>query len=123
MAKFTLFHALLHPPLPGARIGTTGWILMALIVLSGLAAIIAMLRFGVRTFWASGTVTPPRLQLTEAAPVSLLLGLCVAMTVQAGPIFAYLGRASDDLHQPSHYMRRVLSEPVVPSPAPNGGRQ
>jgi multicomponent K+:H+ antiporter subunit D len=122
VAKFSLFHALLHPELPGATIGTTGWLLMGLIVFSGLAAIIGLMRFGVRTFWASGAVTPPRLQLTEAVPVSLLLGICVAMTVQASPIFAYLARTSEELHQPAQYIRRILAEPVVPSLLHNGGR-
>jgi multicomponent K+:H+ antiporter subunit D len=123
IAKFTLLHALLHPALPGATIGMTGWTLMALLVLSGLATIIAMMRFGVRTFWAGGVIAPPRLQMTEAAPVTLLLLLCVAMTVQAGPVLAYLGRASDGLHQPARYIQRVLSAPVVPSPAQHGGLQ
>lgn len=123
VAKFGLFHALLNPELPGASITWVGWTLMALIVLSGLATIISMLRFGVRTFWASGTVAPPRLQLTEAGPVSLLLLLCVAMTVQAGPILDYLGRTSDGLHRPALYIQRVLSEPVVANPQRNGGPQ
>jgi multicomponent K+:H+ antiporter subunit D len=123
VAKFALFHALLHPAPQGADIGATGWTLMALIVLSGLATIIAMMRFGVRTFWAAGVVVPPRLQLTEAAPVTLLLLLCVAMTVQAGPVLAYLERASDGVHQPAKYIHRVLSAPVVPSPSQNGGGQ
>jgi multicomponent K+:H+ antiporter subunit D len=123
VAKFSLFHALLNPVAPQAAIGATGWTVMALIVLSGLAAIISMMRFGVRTFWASGAVAPPRLQLTEAAPVTVLLLLCVVMTVQAGPIFAYLGRASDGLHQPANYIRRVMSEPAVPAIPHDGGRQ
>ncbi|MET0963985.1 MAG: monovalent cation/H+ antiporter subunit D [Noviherbaspirillum sp.] len=120
VAKFGLFHALLNPELPGAAITWIGWTLMALIVLSGLATIISMMRFGVRTFWASGKVAPPRLQLTEAIPVSLLLLLCVLMTVQAGPIFDYLGRTSDGLHRPALYIQRVLSEPVVPNPQRGG---
>jgi multicomponent K+:H+ antiporter subunit D len=123
VAKFSLFHALLNPVAPQAAIGATGWTVMALIVLSGLAAIISMMRFGVRTFWASGAVAPPRLQLSEAVPVTLLLLLCVVMTVQAGPIFAYLGRASDGLHQPGNYIRRVMSEPAVPAIPHDGGRQ
>lgn len=123
VAKFSLFHALLNPVAPRAAIGATGWTVMALIVLSGLAAIISMMRFGVRTFWASGAVAPPRLQLSEAVPVTLLLLLCVVMTVQAGPIFAYLGRASDGLHQPANYIRRVMSEPAVPAVPHEGGRQ
>ena len=121
VAKFSLFHALLNPPAPGGAIVPAGWTLMALIFLSGLAAIIALMRFGVRTFWAAGLVTPPRLQLTEAAPVSLLLMLCVAMTVEAGPLLDYLGRTSDGLHRPEHYIQRVLSAPVLPGPVGDGG--
>ena len=122
VAKFSLFHALLNPEAPGASIPASGWTLMILIVLSGLAAIIAMMRFGVRTFWAAGKVLPPPLRLTEVAPVSLLLAACVVMTVQAGPILGYLGRASGDLHQPGLYIRSVLSAPVVPGPMREGGR-
>jgi multicomponent K+:H+ antiporter subunit D len=123
VAKFGLIHALLHPGAPGAAIAPSGWTLMALIILSGLAAIISLMRFGVRTFWASGSAAPPRLQLTEVAPVGLLLMLCVAMTVQAGPLFDYLARTSDGLHRPGRYVQRVLFEPVVPGPLRDGGRQ
>jgi multicomponent K+:H+ antiporter subunit D len=113
VAKFGLFHALLNPPAEAA-VTARSWTLMALIVFSGLAAIIALMRFGVRTFWASGRIAAPRLQLTEAAPVGLLLLLCVALTVQAGPVHAFLERASADLHRPALYIERVLSEPVIP---------
>lgn len=122
IAKFSLFHALLNPAAPEAAIGPAGWVLMALIFLSGLAAIISLMRFGVRTFWAAGTVTPPRLQLTEAAPVAMLLLLCMAMTVQAGPLLDYLGRTSDGLHQPGAYIESVRSAPVKPGPSSEGGK-
>ena len=121
VAKFSLFHALLHPASPGAVIGPAGWTLMVLIFLSGLAAIISLMRFGVRTFWAAGRVVPPRLQLTEVAPIGMLLLLCVAMTVGAGPLLDYLGRTSDALHRPGQTIERVLSAPVTPGPARNGG--
>ena len=114
VAKFGLFHALLNPDAAHIAVTSTTWTLMALIVLSGLAAIIALLRFGVRTFWASGTITSPHLHVTEVLPISFLLLLCVALTVQAGPVFDYLGRASADLHRPAQYIERVLSAPVVP---------
>lgn len=112
VAKFSLFHALLNPPSAGAT--ATTWTLMALIVLSGMAAIIALLRFGVRTFWAAGKVMQPRLPATEVVPICLLLGLCVLLTVQAGPVMTYLIRTADDLHRPGQYVERVLSEPVTP---------
>lgn len=115
VAKFSLFHSLLHPDAPTLAITATTWLLMALIVLSGLAAIISLMRFGVRAFWASGTIVTPNLHVTEVAPISALLLLCVILTVQAGPIFEYLQRTSDDLHRPNNYIQRVLSAPTVPS--------
>jgi multicomponent K+:H+ antiporter subunit D len=114
VAKFGVFHALLHPAAPGAAIAPAAWILMTLILLSGLSATIALLRFGVRTFWAAGKINAPRVPVTEALPITLLLLLCVALTLQAGPAIAYLQRATQDLHQPERYIGKVLGEPVVP---------
>lgn len=114
VAKFGLFHALLNPDTADGAPRRAAWVLMGLILSSGLAAIIALLRFGVRTFWASGNVVPPRLPFSEAAPVALLLLLCVIMTVQAGPTIGYLDRTAADLHKPQRYIGKVLSEPVVP---------
>jgi multicomponent K+:H+ antiporter subunit D len=116
VAKFSMFHALLNPEQGSAPIGATGWTLMALVIVSGLIAIISMLRFGVRTFWAAEILTPPHLRLSEAAPVAGLLLLSLAMTVQARPLFDYLKRASADLHESGKYVRRVLTEPAVPGP-------
>src|SRR5690554_158263 len=112
VAKFGMFHALLNPA-AGEALRTATWVLLALVVLSGLAGIISLMRFGVRTFWAGGNVSPPRLQLSEAAPVSLLLLVCVLLTVQAGPAIDYLNRSAAALHQPEAYVERVLSEPAV----------
>lgn len=120
VAKFGLIHALLNPAQSEAIITPKTWFLMVLIVLSGLAAIISLMRFGVRTFWASDLIRPPRLQLTEVVPISLLLVLSVALTVQAGPVFDFLGRAAADLHRPALYKERVLGEPVVPGILENG---
>ncbi|OON59221.1 monovalent cation/H+ antiporter subunit D [Massilia sp. KIM] len=113
IAKFAMFHALLDAPdgeVPGA-----GWALMALVLVSSLVAVIALMRFGVRTFWA-GSALPPALHRSEVAPVLLLLGLSALMTVQAGPLVGYLGRAGDALHRPADYAARVLGQPPVPAP-------
>jgi len=117
VAKFGMFHALLNPHGIGAgtvAVPTSGWILMVLIILSGLLAVISMMRFGVRTFWASGATEAPKLHRSEVAPILFLLGLSVLMTVQAEPMFGYLKRASDDIHRPATYIYRVLAEPTVP---------
>ena len=119
VAKFSLFHALLNPD-HGAGPGSVAWTLLVLIVLSGFAAIVGLMRFGVRTFWASGAVAAPRLGLTEVLPVSALLLLCVALTVQAGPVFAFLQRTNADLHDTRKYVERVLHERPLPGAAHGG---
>lgn len=113
IAKFGLFHALLgeHGNTP---LGYSGWTLIALVVISGLAGAIALMRFGVRTFWASGVSTPPHLQPSEAAPVFLLLMICILMTVNAGPLTRYLDRTAVSLHTPQLYIEQVLSQDAVP---------
>ncbi|GGC06173.1 monovalent cation/H+ antiporter subunit D [Oxalicibacterium flavum] len=114
IAKFGMFHALLHPDDPNILISGTTWALMALIVFSGLCGIIALMRFGVRTFWASGTITAPKLHVTEVASITLLLLLCIVLTLKAGPMFDYLQRTSADLHRPNHYVEQIRSTPTVP---------
>lgn len=121
VAKFSLFHAMLSAT-PDAVPGTT-WLLVGLMVLGGLAAIIALMRLGVRTFWASGAVSPPRLEFSEAVPVGALVLLCVLLTVQAGAVFDYLGRTTESLMRGADYSLRVLGEPPVQRLPGAGGLQ
>jgi multicomponent K+:H+ antiporter subunit D len=102
-AKVLLLAGVLGPqPVDGAA-----WALIALLMLSGLAAIIAMGRAGVRIFWASDR-TLPRVRVVEMAPVALLLALSFALTVGAGPASRYLGAAAKTLHAPQTYIQSVL---------------
>ena len=77
-------------------------------MLSGLATVIAMGRTGVRIFWASHESAPPRVRLTEMAPIMLLLGLCISLTVQAEPAMRYLQDAAKALHAPRGYIEEVI---------------
>lgn len=117
VAKFGMFHALLQPGANGSGIGPMGWSLMALIILSGLVAIVSLMRFGVRTFWAAEIVGPPRLHTAEVMPVAALLLVSVVLTIQAQPVFSYLARAGADIHRPQLYIDAVLGTQPVPSPA------
>lgn len=125
MAKFALFHALLNPTglftdnLYSA--GPLAWGILALVILSGLSAIISLMRFGVRAFWAIPDAKPPRLQLTEALPVTLLLLLCIGISIGAGPTSRYMERTSAALHEPQLYIQRVLSAPAVPGVVSTAG--
>jgi multicomponent K+:H+ antiporter subunit D len=124
VAKFSLFHAMLASAADlDDSVPASTWVLIALMVSGGLAAIIALMRLGVRTFWAAGALTAPRLQVSEAAPVTALVLLCVLLTVQAGTVFDYLGRTVDGLARNADYAARVLGEPpVLRAPAAEGAR-
>lgn len=112
IAKFAIFHALLTEHTEIA-LGYMGWSLIILIVVSGFAAVIALMRFGVRTFWAAPIAKAPNLKVMEAAPIFALLLICVVFTVHAGPLKRYLDRTAASLHQPQHYIQQVLSKPAV----------
>ena len=104
LAKFALLGALLAgDPVPGAT-----WAFLALLLLSGLAAIIGLGRAGIRIFWASEERSLPRVRLIEIAPVAALLAACVALTVAAGPAMRYTQQAAEALHAPADYINEVL---------------
>jgi multicomponent K+:H+ antiporter subunit D len=106
VAKFALLAALLAPdPVPAA-----GWALLALLTLSGLAAIIALGRAGVRIFWASQERIVPRVRILEMAPVAALLLLCLGLTLAAGPAMRYMHDTAHALHAPLGYIEGVLGK-------------
>jgi multicomponent K+:H+ antiporter subunit D len=105
VAKFVLLAAMLGPePIPAAA-----WALLVLLTLSGLASVIAMGRVGVRIFWGAEDRNVPRVRVIEMAPVILLLALCIALTVWAGPAMRYLEAAAQGVHAPKVYIEDVLS--------------
>jgi multicomponent K+:H+ antiporter subunit D len=105
VAKLALLGALLAPePVPAAA-----WILLALLSVSGLAAIIAMGRAGVRIFWATER-SVPRVRVIEMAPVALLLAACFALTVAAGPAMRYLQDTAQALHAQRGYVEGILGK-------------
>jgi multicomponent K+:H+ antiporter subunit D len=82
--------------------------LLALLMVSGFAALVGLARSGIRRFWASdGGI--PRIRVVEIAPVILLLGLCAALTLNAGAAARYLDAAAEALHAPRGYIQEVLS--------------
>ena len=114
IAKFALLTAMMNLDGLGSPmdIPARTWVLVALIILSGLAALVAMMRTGIRTFWAPLEVIVPRVLVVEVAPVMLLIGLCLALTVQGGPMIRYTEAAARSLHAPASYIGGVL-QPVA----------
>jgi multicomponent K+:H+ antiporter subunit D len=118
IAKFALLTAALNQQ-PGA-VSSAAWVLLLVLILSGLAAVIAMTRAGIRAFWASPDRTVPRVRLIEIGPVVALLLLCAMQTIQAGPIMRYMQATARSLHAPHDYVRSVLGPTARPD-RPIGG--
>ena len=110
IAKFALLTAALNPP--GGTASAAGWILLPVLILSGLAVLVAMTRAGIRAFWASPDRAVPRVRLVEMAPVAILLLLCAIQTTHAGPIMRFMQTTAESLHVPRDYIRGVLGSGV-----------
>ncbi|MGF6157221.1 multicomponent K+:H+ antiporter subunit D [Ensifer sp. KUDG1] len=113
VAKFAILGGLFG--LSGAEaapaISAADWTYVTLLILSGLAAMIAMNRVGIRTFWASIENTVPRVVVIEITPVVVLLAACIFLSVQAGPAMRYMQATADSLFDPTGYTERVLTAP------------
>jgi multicomponent K+:H+ antiporter subunit D len=109
IAKFALVAAAVDA-LPSDGSFGREWLLIALLLGSGLAGLIALARVGIRLFWSVTGRQTPRLSISEAAPVAFLILICIAMTVAAGPAMTYLDSAADALERPDVYIRNVLGE-------------
>src|SRR5690606_20858502 len=84
-----------------------GWWLAALLILSGLATLIAMSRAGIRSFWSPIESVVPRVLLVEIAPVAALLLATAALTVAAGPAMRFMDATATGLHDPQGYIDAV----------------
>jgi multicomponent K+:H+ antiporter subunit D len=114
LAKFAMLAPLFGPG--DERVSVTAWALLAALILSGLATVVAMTRAGIDAFWASPAGEVPRVRVVEAAPVALLLALCAGLTVLAGTAMGYMEAAARSLHAPEGYVAGVLPAPGEAGP-------
>ena len=122
IAKFALLSKALDLSQTNAATTTSVWLLVAAMLISGMATVIALGRAGIRMFWSSEKLKPPVLSRREAFPITLLLMLCIALTVFAGPVMDQLSLTAKQLDNPGTYMKAVLnSRPAVISS--HGGAQ
>lgn len=113
IAKFAILTAILNPEGfgQGGTIVSAAWWFVALLILSGLAALIALVRAGIRIFWAPVAALVPRVLLTEIVPVAVLLFMTLVLTVQAGPVMRFMEATAVSLHEPESYIEAVLKAP------------
>jgi multicomponent K+:H+ antiporter subunit D len=106
VAKFALLTAALNSQ-PDS-IPTSAWIFLVILILSGLATLIATTRAGIHALWASPDRAVPSVRLIEIIPIVALILLCAAQTMQAGTVMRYAQAAADSLYTPHDYLRGVL---------------
>ncbi|RBH57358.1 MULTISPECIES: monovalent cation/H+ antiporter subunit D [Pseudomonas] len=118
IGKLALLSALLNPKGLGIDAPTSpaAWGLLALLVLSGLASLLAFSRMGISRFWTPQERPSPALRRFECLPIFALLGLCILLTVNAEPLLRYTQAAADSLDNPGQYISAVQAAHPVPNP-------
>lgn len=104
LGKFALIDGLLNR---GSQLDAPAWIMICLLILSGIAALVTTTRAGIDLLWTPAERTPARLNVIEAAPVGLLLAACIALTLWGGPVVSYLEKTSEELGRSSPYIEAV----------------
>nr|WP_298724724.1 monovalent cation/H+ antiporter subunit D [uncultured Steroidobacter sp.] len=110
LAKFSMISALLGPALNESS--ADAWLLIVSLLVAGFAGLFALTNRGMRTFWSTGRATP-RLSFIEAAPVAVLIVLCVTITILAGPVMEYLEGTVQWLQDPAAYIQAVIPSAEV----------
>jgi multicomponent K+:H+ antiporter subunit D len=120
LGKFAMLSAVLGSVEVDGRISDIALAFTGLVILSGLAALIALVREGIRYFWATEDEELPAVPIAELGPVIVLVALTFAMTVKAGPIMRYMEATASALNHPHVYIEGVLGTAPVPA-APTPG--
>lgn len=107
VAKFALLSTAIETS-PPVGLSGAAWALAAGVLMSGFAGVVALTRVGIRLFWTVTARTTPRLRVVEAAPVALLVALCIVLGTAASPVMRYLEAAAISLHEPQGYIHAVL---------------
>jgi multicomponent K+:H+ antiporter subunit D len=108
IAKFAIIDGLLGLE---ERIAAPVWWLIGLLIVSGLATLIATTRAGIDLLWAPSDKPQPVLRIAEAVPVGILLAICLGLMVFAGPTMRYMERTGFSLQDRQGYVTAVLAAP------------
>lgn len=118
VAKFAILDSLLdqHWLTGGGTVSIQGWLLLLVILISGLTTIIAVTRAGIRAFWTFPDRELPHVRGVELSAIALLLSLCVALTVRAGPVMQFMQATANGLELGRPYIGAVQAQPRATSP-------
>lgn len=120
IGKLSLLSALLNPlGLDVAQdepISSQGWMLVGLLIFSGMASLLTFSRVGTKRFWTPQERPSPLLRRYECLPIVILLGLCITLTFQAEPLLRYTRDTAAALHEPKQYIQSVMATRPLPGP-------
>ena len=115
VGKVAMLQALLQAHETMAR-PAAAWALFALLIISGLAASIALVRAFIVQFWALQDREAPHLRVVEVLPVVLLVGSCAMLAARGDATLGFTREAADALHAPQRYIDAIMRARPVPSP-------
>ncbi|WP_455480717.1 monovalent cation/H+ antiporter subunit D [Bartonella sp. B12(2025)] len=113
VAKLMMFMAVLNyskEDFSSSMLVLHDWFFVVFVTISSFAALIAMTRTGVRTFWVSLEGRIPRVQVIEFAPIAVLLSLCFLITIMANSVSHYMSETAKTLHDPQNYIESILND-------------
>ena len=120
IGKFAMLTNLINPvglgQSAGYQAGQWGWVLLTLMIVTGLFALIALTRAGIRHFWATHERGTPELRISEGLPIAALMALCIVLTVKADAVMVYTQDAANTLHAPNIYIDAVMQTRPIPNP-------
>lgn len=118
IGKFAILRGAMHDNMSlSGHLPVILWVYAGLLILSGLGAMIALIRFGIRRFWAEEGPLPRVLAL-EITPVLILLVMILVLTLRADAVLNFTRETAATLLTPSIYRDAVLkdAEPVEEVP-------
>lgn len=121
IGKFMMLSGLLSTEEAGSAlqepVSTAAWVMLALVIMSGFAALVALSRTGIRMFWTPRDRPAAQLKVLECLPIGLLLTLCLLISFRAEPLARYLQAAANELKDPHGYVQAVQGVRPLPPPS------
>ena len=121
IGKFMMLSGLLSTEEAGSAlqepVSTAAWVMLALVIMSGFAALVALSRTGIRMFWTPRDRPAAQLKVLECLPIGLLLTLCLLISFRAEPLARYLQAAASELKDPHGYVQAVQGVRTLPPPS------
>ena len=121
IGKFMMLSGLLSTEEAGSAlqepVSSAAWAMLALVIMSGFAALVALSRTGIRMFWTPRDRPAAQLKVLECLPIGLLLTLCLLISFRAEPLARYLQAAASELKDPHGYVQAVQGVRPLPPPS------